>query len=114
MTKKTPPHVLTEAEVAALVAKNLELQATVDTKDAEIAAMRRDIETIYERSVSEINGYAADMTSARKELAELRAKLADCVDRLNKAQDPVHGIEPPRAIADIPSLDKLPAHKPID
>ncbi len=109
---KTPPYA--PAQIAELhgtiEALRKELNETAAVSAVELMAFKGERDALQ----AVIDAKDAEMTSLRQLNSNLSARLADCVAKLNKASDPVHGIEPPRKIEDIPSLDKLPAHKPLD
>lgn len=118
MTKKTPP-VLTQEEIDKLVAQlgakefdNDRLAALLHERDTIIGASE-PLAALADAQAT-INAKDAEITTLRQAADELSAKLADCVEKLNSAQDPVHGIEHPRKVEDLPSLNDLPPHKPID
>jgi chromosome segregation ATPase len=103
-----------------IAALRKELNESTATSAAELMALKAERDALksdIERATTALNdtiaAHEAEMTGLRQLNSNLSARLADCVAKLNKANDPVHGIEPPRKIDDIPSLDKLPAHKPL-
>lgn len=94
-----------QGTLAKLTEDNAMLQRAVDEANTTIGSMRNEIETAD-----------ATIDSLQRELAELRV---DIPAKLREAADHMEGKDHPSkpAVAnldDMPSLDKLPAHKPLD
>lgn len=97
-------------DIANLNDKVAAVELEVEDREKRLAEKDKEIDELTSR----INAAEAQLTVNRQGLERAETMLREARDALSKATNPNVGVVHPQDVADLPTLDKLPVHKPLD
>lgn len=98
------------AKNAEMSSLNDKLSETLKDREERLAAKDEEIDVLTNR----INSAEAQLTVTRQGLERATQMLQEARDALSKATNPNVGVVHPQNVNDLPTLDNLPVHKPLD